>query len=61
MATKWTDGLSKSAYERLANRRTIKADIPALMQAKWNQIKHTPGFTKEDALVSILELLNRRD
>lgn len=62
MIKKWTDELNNEVYERLCDCRTIKADLPALVNAKWNaykaQGKQERGFTKEDALIAILELLD---
>ena len=59
---RWTDYLPEAVYTRLCNCRTIKADIPALVSAKWrsyvNTGKDKVGFTKEDALISVLELLD---
>ena len=55
---KWTDFLSEDVYNRLANCRSLKADILPLAKAKWAVIQHKEGFTQEDALVSVLELLD---
>lgn len=59
---KWTEHLSNEVYNRLANCRTLKSDLPALINAKWLSMKEAgkdkQGFTKEDAVVSILELLD---
>ena len=59
---KWTDHLSEDVYARLCGCRTMKTDLPALVNAKWlnykEQGKDQKGFTKEDALVAILELLD---
>lgn len=61
MAKKWADALSDDVYTRLCNCRTLKADLPELVNAKWQSYidsgKADGGFTKEDALVSVLELL----
>ena len=60
--SKWTDKLSGDVYDRLCHCRNTKADLPALVNAKWmhykEQGKDKQGFTKEDALVSVLELLD---
>ena len=60
--TKWTDNLPESVYARLCNCQTLKADLPALVNAKWLDYvksgKDRAGFTKEDALISVLELLD---
>lgn len=57
----WTDYLPTDAYERLCECRNVKNDIPVLVNARYawlqsrEQSKH---FTKEDALVYVLELLD---
>lgn len=58
MKTRWTELLSEEVYTRLANCKTRKEDILPLAQAKWAAIKAKTGFDKEDALISILELLD---
>lgn len=55
---KWTDLLEEGVYVRLSECRSRKADILPLAQAKWATIKNDPDFTKEDALVQVLELLD---
>ena len=59
---KWTDYLSSDVYTRLGNCTSTKEDIKPLVSAKWLYYQKTgkaeKGFTKEDALVSILELLD---
>lgn len=59
---KWTDFLDPDVYERLGNCRSLKSDIPALVNAKWASLKESgkdkEGFDKEDALVYVLELLD---
>ena len=59
---KWTDKLPEDVYSRLCNCRTIKSDIQILTNVKWALYKEIgkdkKGFTKEDALVSVLELLD---
>lgn len=59
---KWTDYLSNDVYTRLANCRSTKSDLNELVNAKWRSMrehgKDKQGFTKEDALVSVLELLD---
>ena len=57
-AKKWTDLLEEGVCVRLAECRSRKADILPLAQAKWATIKNDPDFTKEDALVQVLELLD---
>lgn len=58
----WTDSLAEDVCTRLGECRTRKADIPALVSAKWLSYqengKAAKGFTKEDALVAVLELLD---
>lgn len=58
----WIDNLTSTVYDRLCHCRTIKADLPELVNAKWLSYiesgKADRGFTKEDALVAILELLD---
>ncbi len=59
---KWTDNLKSDVLERLKSCKSIKADIPKLVNAKWASLKEEgkdkEGFDKEDALVSVLELLD---
>lgn len=58
---KWTEHLNQDVYERLCNCRSRKSDLTELVNAKWLSYKETgkdkEGFTKEDALVAVLELL----
>lgn len=60
--SKWTDNLSNDVSNRLGNCKSIKEDLPVLVNAKWawlkKQGKDKEGFTKEDALIQILELLD---
>lgn len=62
MKKKWIDNLTNDVYNRLCSCRTIKADLPELVNAKWLSYiengKADRGFTKEDALVAVLELLD---
>jgi len=63
---KWTDTLPADVYERLCNCSTIRADLPALVNAKWEDYKRrgkNDYLDKQDALVEVLELLdeNGRD
>lgn len=56
---KWTDRLKSDVLERLRNCKSRKSDIPDLVNARWASLKEEgKGFTKEDALVSILVLLD---
>lgn len=58
----WLKHLNPDVYNRLCACRTIKSDLQWLVNAKWLSYKETgkadQGFTKEDALVSVLELLD---
>lgn len=58
----WTDYLEEAVYNRICNCKTLRADVPALVSAKWRFYTETgkdkSGLTKEDALVSVLELLD---
>lgn len=62
MKKKWSDNLTNDVYVRLCDCRTIKADLPELVNAKWLFYKENgkadQGFTKEDALIAVLELLD---
>lgn len=57
----WKDYLSNEVYIRLCDCRTIRSDIPQLVNAKWKSYQESgkadKGFTKEDCLIAILELL----
>lgn len=57
----WTKKLPEDIYTRLCYCTTMKKDIPTLVNAKWvaykEESKDKKGFTKEDALIAILELL----
>lgn len=59
---KWTSYLENDVCERLANCRCLKSDLQKLVNAKWRSMrehkKDEQGFTKEDALVNVLELLD---
>ena len=59
---KWTEYLPSEVASRLENCRTLKCDLVNLVNAKWLSFKETGkdrlGYTKEDALVSVLELLD---
>ena len=63
----WLDYLPADVRERLCNCITPRRDLPALVNAKWawykDKGKDKEGYTKEDALVDVLELLdcNGRD
>ena len=59
---RWTDNLPEDVYNRLCNCRSRRSDIETLVNVKWRSMieagKKEQGFTKEDALVSILDLLD---
>ena len=61
----WTDKLSGDVYHRLCECRTRKEDLPMLVNVRWawlkGQGKDKQGYTKEDALVQILEYLDCND
>lgn len=58
---KWTEKLPEAIYTRLCDCKTRKEDLQTLVNAKWGAYKEEGrdkrGFTKEDALIAILELL----
>lgn len=58
---KWTEKLPAAIYIRLCYCKTRKEDLQTLVNAKWGAYKEEGrdkrGFTKEDALIAILELL----
>lgn len=58
----WVDMLPQEVCYRLADCITRKSDIPILVNAKWADMKRKgmrdKGFTKEDAVIYILELLD---
>ena len=59
---RWTDNLQSDVYNRLCNCKSRKSDLAELVDAKWASMiaagKREQGFTKEDALIAILELLD---
>lgn len=59
---KWIEKLPSDVYRRLAECRNKKSDIPMLVNCRWEAMveagKQEEGFTKEDALVDILEWLD---
>lgn len=58
----WTDYLSHNVYMRLAQCQTTKADLPILLDAKWQwaqDTNHYSGYTKGDMLADILGILDR--
>lgn len=57
----WTYGLPSDVHLRLCECRNTKADLPVLVNTRWSWMKTQEkysGFSKEDALVFILELLD---
>ena len=58
----WLKYLSDDVHTRLGNCCSCKEDIPLLVNAKWRYYKEIgkdkKGFTKEDALIAVLELLD---
>ena len=56
---KWVEFLPEDVYQRLANCNSMKSDIPVLVNAKWRSYRESSkdkqGFTKEDALIEVLE------
>lgn len=58
----WTDNLPEDVYNRLCNCRSRRSDLETLVNVKWRSMvesgKREEGFTKEDALVQILDLLD---
>ena len=62
MSIKFTDMLDEKVSLRLAECRTHKEDIPILVNTRWMWMKENgkdkEGFTKEDALIDILECLD---
>ena len=60
-AISWFDYLPYNVRLRLTHRQTIKADLPILLGAKWQWAQdtgHYNGYTKEDMLDDILDLLD---
>ena len=58
----WTDKLPDDVNNRLSNCRSRRSDIKTLVNVKWAAMveegKREQGFTKEDALVCVLDLLD---
>ena len=58
----WTDYLPVDVHNRLCNCCSRRSDLEILVNAKWRMMveegKKEQGFTKEDALVCILDLLD---
>ncbi len=62
MTKRWTDLLPGDVSRRLAECRNTRDDVQILVNVKWAFMKERgkdkEGFTKEDALVDILDLLD---
>lgn len=62
MTSYWMDKLPADVRGRLAACRSRRSDLPILVAVKWASMveagKKEQGFTKEDALVQILDLLD---
>lgn len=58
----WTDNLPCDVYSRLCACHSLRSDVPTLVNVKWQAMvaagKREEGFTKEDALADILDLLD---
>lgn len=57
----WTDYLPHNVYMRLTQCQTTKADLPILLEAKWQWAQDTGHYrvhTKDGILVDILDLLD---
>ena len=59
---KFIDMLKPDVYERLCECKNTKEDLPHLVNTRWMWMKSKgndkEGFTKEDALVDILDWLD---
>ena len=59
---RWTDKLPEDVLNRLCNCCSRRSDLQILVNVKWAAMvaagKKEEGFTKEDALVQILDLLD---
>lgn len=59
MKKTWLDNLPGDVRERLGNCMSRKSDIVPLCRARWAYLKTRPEkWEPEDALVSVLELLD---
>ena len=59
--THWTKHLPYAVCVRFAECHTRKADLPILLEAKWQWAQNTgyySCYTKEDFLIEILDLLD---
>lgn len=58
----WLDYLHGEVYCRWLDRKTIKSDLPILLDTKWRWAQdtgHYNGYTKQDILADILDALDR--
>ena len=59
---KWTDALPSDVYVRLCDCKSKRSDVPVLVDALWEWYKASgkreEGLTKENALCSVLDLLD---
>lgn len=57
----WVNNLPMDVQIRLGHCRSRREDIPTLVNTKWAEMveegKEEKGFTKEDALVYVIDLL----
>lgn len=62
MKLNWTNRLPVDIYRRLCECRNLKKDVRPMMEARWAEMvergKDKEGFTKEDALVDVLDHLD---
>lgn len=63
--SQWTNSIPLDVYMRLCDCQTTKEDLPILVKAKWSHTDKEPThgafkgpYTKEDALIDILEMLD---
>ena len=58
----WLGVVPEDVFIRLSACRTRKADLPILVNARWKRMKEQGkdknGYTKEDALICVMELLD---
>ena len=58
----WVKNLPVDVQNRLGHCKSRKEDIPILVNTKWSEMveegKEEKGYTKEDALIYIMELLD---
>lgn len=59
----WVDRLPENMRTRLAECRTIKADLDTLIRTRWGWMKEhgqgpAKGYTKMDAAIAVMELID---